>query len=206
MAKRFLTVHQAALASQEMHPFHIPPSLSWDLSGESLSCLLLAFTWTPSFSSTLAVAHSGDVFWSCWGWKWPSSATAHSGHAGTAWRPGISLSVSWPHQVSCDVSHVKFRILSLATTAGTSLMPCPLSPAGAFLKQFFLAFTCSSIAVPLSPALAQVQMGLIDGHHAQNHGSEAGPLILSQTVWINSSSPSSFFLFCFVFKYCLLNV
>lgn len=26
MAKCFLAVHQAALASQEMHPFHIPPS------------------------------------------------------------------------------------------------------------------------------------------------------------------------------------
>lgn len=166
-----------------MHPFQIAPSPSRDLSGGiSKLCLLLAFTWTPSFSSTLVVAQC-DVFWSCWGRRWPSFSHCSPWTCVLGGRsPGVSSLC-----LACGLTEslVMFPMSSLGYCPRSQLLapflvPCPLCSTGAFVKQFFLGFTYFFIAVPWSPVLARV--GLIDGHRAKNHSSEAGPLTLSQTV------------------------
>lgn len=117
----FLTMHQATLVTlRKCIHFELLRVHLGICQGDSLSCVCAWLShglhpfpplllWRSVMSSE-AVEVGGGL----------ASVTARPGRAGRrAPRCEFTVPGLWPHWVSCDVSHVKFRVLSLVTAAGT---------------------------------------------------------------------------------------
>lgn len=167
---------------QETHPFRFFPVYPrvYEASSYFVSVLgfhvdfILSFSFRRSFTEVMSNSEAAEIRSSL------ASATSHCRHALTVvlcW----SLSCDWPFDITVsDWEHSQG--LSLWVQGSDAVWHPVLWRI--LWNNSFQGFACLFTAVPLCPIQIQVQMGLAEWRHIQNHGSEAGPLCFSQTVWI----------------------
>lgn len=104
-----------------------------------------------------------------------------------------SATFQWAPRIAGTASAYIFICCVLSHGLTKSPVPCALTVHRDFwetvLFRFYLLAYCSALV----PYFGTVQMGLPEWHHAKNHSSVAGPLFLSQAMWIDSSSSPYFF-------------